>query len=436
MWIDGSMKMKKVKLESLALPEKGAIISGPFGSNISSKFFVERGVPVIRGNNLCLDYSKFNDSGFVFITQEKADELNCWADKEDLLFTAAGTLGQVGVLKEPLNFTRYVISNKQIRVRLDSTKVNTLYAYYWFSSPWMFKRIAGVNKGSTVPLLTLAEIRDLPIFLPENRSTQDAVVEVLESISNKIALNKKMNQKLETMAKRLYDYWFVQYDFPDKNGHPYKTTGGPMTYNPTLKREIPAGWKVKKLGESVEILKDGTHNPPLRVDNGIPLLTGTMFGDNFLDYTKATYISREDYLAIHSKYQPLENDIIITKIGTLGNVNILRDTDIPIAIHCNSALLRFKKFFGSYYPFFFCKSDLFQLRLKSVKGQSIQEFASLDKIASVLCEIPKEEILNSFNKTVEPIMRQLIRTSKEITCLTTLRDKLLPLLMNGQVVVG
>lgn len=125
--------------------------------------------------------------------------------------------------------------------------------------------------------------------------------------------------------------------------------------------------------------------------------------------------------------------IIITKIGTLGNVNILRDTDIPIAIHCNSALLRFKKFFGSYYPFFFCKSDLFQLRLKSVKGQSIQEFASLDKIASVLCEIPREEILNSFNKTVEPIMRQLIRTSKEITRLTTLRDKLLPLLMNGQM---
>ena len=209
------MKVKKVKLESLALPEKGAIISGPFGSNISSKFFVEIGVPVIRGNNLCLDYSKFNDSGFVFITQEKADELNCWADKEDLLFTAAGTLGQVGILKEPLNFTRYVISNKQIRVRLDITKVNPLYAYYWFSSPWMFKRIAGVNKGSTVPLLTLAEIRDLPIFLPENRSTQDAVVEVLESISNKIALNKKMNQKLEAMAKHLYDYWFVQFDFPD-----------------------------------------------------------------------------------------------------------------------------------------------------------------------------------------------------------------------------
>lgn len=295
-----------------------------------------------------------------------------------------------------------------------------------------FDFVMKAPKGSKMPRGDKNHILTYPCFDIQNKIE---VGNFFSNIDKKIALNKKINAKLEAMVKRLYDYWFVQFDFPNGDGKPYKTNGGKMVWNEVLKREIPEGWEVKKLGEVVELLKDGTHNPPSRVENGIALLTGTMFGENFLDYTKATYIAKEDYFIIHSKYEPLENDIIITKIGTLGNINILRDTDIPIAIHCNSALLRFQNTFGFYYPFFFCKSALFQLRLKSVKGQSIQEFASLDKIASILCEIPKDEILISFNKTVKPIMKQMIRISKEIQKLTDLRDRLLPLLMNGQVEV-
>ena len=344
---------------------------------------------------------------------------------------AIGLLGSTAIIPES---GKYIQSQDVAKVTCKKGMIDHDFAYYLIPSKCVKEQLSAAAQQTKIRHTSPDAIKACKVFVPP-LSEQKKIASVLSALDDKIALNKKMNQKLEAMAKRLYDYWFVQYDFPDKNGRPYKTTGGPMTYNTTLKREIPEGWEVKRLGESVEVLKDGTHNPPARVENGIPLLTGTMFGENFLDYTKATYISKEDYLAIHSKYQPLKNDIIITKIGTLGNVNILRDIDLPIAIHCNSALLRFKKVFGSYYPFFFCKSDLFQLRLKSVKGQSIQEFASLDKIASVLCEIPSEEILKSFNNAVEPIMRQLIRTSKEVTRLTVLRDKLLPLLMNGQVTI-
>ena len=390
------------------------------------------GIRVIRNFNIVNGSLDFSNGFFVDEeTFEKRTQRAC-PEFEDLVISREAPMGAVCMIPKNL---KCCLGQRLVLLKINKDVADPNYILFAIQSQFVQKQIQIIDQtGSIVSNLNIPDLKSLRIPLP-SLPEQKKIASVLSAIDDKIALNKKMNQKLEKMAKRLYDYWFVQFDFPDKNGHPYKTTGGPMTYNPTLKREIPAGWEVKKLGESVEILKDGTHNPPLRVDNGIPLLTGTMFGDNFLDYTKATYISREDYLAIHSKYQPLENDIIITKIGTLGNVNILRDTDIPIAIHCNSALLRFKKVFGSYYPFFFCKSDLFQLRLKSVKGQSIQEFASLDKIASVLCEIPSEEILKSFNNAVEPIMRQLIRTSKEVTRLTALRDKLLPLLMNGQVEV-
>lgn len=124
-------------LEKICLQEKGAIISGPFGSNISSRFFVTEGIPVIRGNNLSLSYDKFYDSGFVFVTKEKADELKCYAYRDDLIFTAAGTIGQVGIIPRNSLYEEYVISNKQIRARIDTRKVDLLYAYYWFSSPWI-----------------------------------------------------------------------------------------------------------------------------------------------------------------------------------------------------------------------------------------------------------------------------------------------------------
>lgn len=189
-------KMITTTLEKICLPGKGSIISGPFGSNISSKYFVADGVPVIRGNNLSLQYDKFYDDGFVYVTKEKADELRCYAYRDDLIFTAAGTIGQVGIIPQDSKYKEYVISNKQIRARLDQAKVNLLYAYYWFSSPWIQRFLIKNNKGSTVPLLTLNEVKDLPITYPESLEEQKSIVRCIEVISNKIENNNRINDNL------------------------------------------------------------------------------------------------------------------------------------------------------------------------------------------------------------------------------------------------
>ena len=241
-------------LEKICLPQKGAIISGPFGSNISSKYFVESGIPVIRGNNLSLSLDKFYDSGFVFVTDEKADELNCYAVEGDLIFTAAGTIGQVGIMEQPLNYEKYVISNKQLRARVNTKKVRALYAYYWYASPWMQQYFLQNNKGSTVPLISLSELKDAPINYPESLEEQDKIVSIMDSISRRIQNNCSINTELESMAKTLYDYWFVQFDFPDENGSPYRTSGGEMVWNDQLKREIPKGWGVKRVSELTDVV--------------------------------------------------------------------------------------------------------------------------------------------------------------------------------------
>ena len=233
---------KKIKLGELAAPGR-SVISGPFGSNIGKRFFKQSGIPVIRGNNLTTDSKKFIDEGFVYLTEDKADELNAYAIEDDLLFTAAGTIGQVGIIPKQSKYQKYVISNKQLRFRIDTKKANPDFIYYWLASPWIFKTITNRNTGSTVPLINLGVIKGLPIAIPENLEDQCAIAEILASIDKKIELNNRINAELEAMAKTLYDYWFVQFDFPDANGKPYKTSGGKMVYSETLKGEIREGWE-------------------------------------------------------------------------------------------------------------------------------------------------------------------------------------------------
>lgn len=245
-------------LNEVCLKENKSIISGPFGSNISSKFFVETGIPVIRGNNLTIGKEMFIDSGFVYITPEKANELNCYAIKDDLIFTAAGTLGQVGMIPSKTKFNKYVISNKQIRARINRNLVLPEYAYYWFSSPWIQKKLCNNNKGSTVPLLTLSEIKSLPIKYPQNLKKQEKVVKILSSIDVQIKRNNDMVQKLQVLTQSIYSYWFNQFEFPNEEGKPYKSSGGEMVWNEELKREIPKDWEVKQLKELSTIILGGT----------------------------------------------------------------------------------------------------------------------------------------------------------------------------------
>jgi type I restriction enzyme S subunit len=246
----------KITLADLAA-EGRSVISGPFGSDIGTQFFQSEGVPVIRGNNLTTDHRKFVDDGFVFVTENKADDLAAYAVENDLIFTAAGTIGQVGMIPGDSRFEKYVISNKQIRFRADQGKVDLDYLYTWLSSPWIFKAIADRNTGSTVPLINLSVVRSLPVSLPKGILEQRKIGKLFRAIDAKIDLNNRINAELEALAKTIYDYWFVQFDFPDAHGLPYKSSGGAMVWNDTLKREIPADWDVVKLSSWIAKQKTG-----------------------------------------------------------------------------------------------------------------------------------------------------------------------------------
>ncbi|WP_081982915.1 restriction endonuclease subunit S, partial [Cetobacterium sp. ZOR0034] len=222
-----SKKFKLKTFQEIVSKEKRSLISGPFGSNISSKFFVKTGVPVIRGNNLKEELITFIDEGFVYVTPEKAGELNCYAKKNDIIFTAAGTIGQIGIITKKNIYNEYVISNKQIRARIDENQVLPMYCYYWLKQPKIIKLIKQLNTGSTIPLINLGIVKKLPIAFPI-LETQEKIASILSALDDKIEINNEMNKTLEEMAQTLFKRWFIDFDFPNENGEPYRSSGGKM----------------------------------------------------------------------------------------------------------------------------------------------------------------------------------------------------------------
>ena len=425
-------------LNDICRSDKGAIISGPFGSNISSKFFVLDGVPVIRGNNLSLSLDKFYDDDFVFVTEEKADELNCYAEEGDLIFTAAGTIGQVGILEAPLKYKKYVISNKQLRARIDTRKVDLLYAYYWFASAWMQNYFIRNNKGSTVPLITLSELKDAPISYPEDITEQKKTAREIEAISRKINNNRNICFNLESMAKTLYDYWFTQFDFPNAEGKPYRSSGGEMVWNDQLKREIPKGWDTATINEMTKSCRGVSYDKNDLLpspENGVLVLRGNniqnnrLVYDNNVAYVPHSLVAKEQQISAH--------DIILTmSSGSKDHIGkcTMFQYDSP---HTYGAFLT--KFTPDKdkvgFVYLSMISDFFKKKVKAIcNGTGINNLTN-ETFDNLIFPKPTEAVLARFEETISPMFEKMGVCERENEELTKLRDWLLPVLMNGQATV-
>ena len=399
-------------LEDICLKEKGSIISGPFGSNISSKYFSESGIPVIRGNNLTTNHIRFVDNGFVFVTEDKADELKCDAYSDDIVFTAAGTIGQVGVIPKDARYSRYVISNKQIRVRLDQDIVDLDYAYCWLSSPWIQTILKNNNKGSTVPLLTLAEVKALPITFPKDKEEQKALVEIICDLDAAIDNNSAICSDLEEMAKLLYDYWFVQFDFPDEDGKPYKSSGGKMVWNEELKREIPAGWSIRTLNDVAIMYQPKTFDAKLLETGG-----------------KYRVYGAGGYMGQYHEYNHEDSEVFISCRGSCGNIY----KSMPQSLITGNAMIvhpiniNFREYL--YW-------SLFRYGVQNCITGSVQPQITRDELSKWRIIVPSDTNIAEFNRHMMGFDKKYSAIIEENQELVSLRDFLFPMLMNGQVKVG
>ena len=274
-------------------------------------------------------------------------------------------------------------------------------------------------------------IGNIPVLLPSIEE-QHIIGKVLADIDRKIELNKQINDNLEAMAKQLYDYWFVQFDFPNEEGKPYKSSGGAMVWNDKLKREIPKGWYAENICKIANILSGGT--PSKAVDeywnNGtIPFFGPTDCNGSVFQIKTADHITQKGLEHCASSLFE-EGIVIITARGSIGKLVIV---GTPMAMNQSCYALQSKQ--GEYEYLFFLTTQLIDCLKAKGSGSVFKSIIASDIEHSTLC-VATENVVSDFCKKVKPLFEKLKANTIEIAELTKQRDELLPLLMNGQATVN
>ena len=274
-------------------------------------------------------------------------------------------------------------------------------------------------------------IGNIPVLIPSIEE-QRTIGKVLADIDRKIELNKLINDNLEAMAKQLYDYWFVQFDFPNEEGKPYKSSGGAMVWNDKLKREIPKGWYAENICKIANILSGGT--PSKAVDeywnNGtIPFFGPTDCNGSVFQIKTADHITQKGLEHCASSLFE-EGIVIITARGSIGKLVIV---GTPMAMNQSCYALQSKQ--GEYEYLYFLTTQLIDCLKAKGSGSVFKSIIASDIEHSTLC-VATENVVSDFCKKVKPLFEKLKANTIEIAELTKQRDELLPLLMNGQATVN
>ena len=253
--------------------------------------------------------NSFDFSNLDFITKEKDNLLrNGKLQRDDIVLTTRGTVGNVALYSQEVPFSNIRINSGMVIIRVNKNFWHPYFVYLFFQSHLFKKQISRLISGSAQPQLPISILETVSI--PQlTLDEQKEIIFNIKSIDQKIQINNQINQELEAMAKTLYDYWFVQFDFPDQYGKPYKSSGGKMVYNPELKREIPEGWGVEKLGD-ITICHDSKRVPLSSNDRELVKGEIPYYGaTGIMDYVN-NYIFDGDYVLM------AEDGSVMTEKGT------------------------------------------------------------------------------------------------------------------------
>jgi len=396
--------------------DKKALVSGPFGSNIGKRFFRPMGVPVIRGNNLKQD--KFIDSGFVFVDDEKADELkNCTALEDDIIFTAAGTIGQVGIIPKNGKYSKYIISNKQLRLRINTDVLSPLFAFYWFSSKKMQGYLINNNVGSALPLLTLRELKNVPIPIPSILE-QNKISEILNNFYEKIQHLQNQNKILDRIAQAIFKSWFIDFD-------------GIAEFEDSEIGQIPKGWTVGKINSVCETFGGGTPsttNPDYWNGDVCWLVPRDLTNsDRLFCISSERRITDLGLKNCSSQLHP-ENSIFMTSRATIGVFAINR---IPVATNQGFIVIRPNNPNHLEYLYLNFLNRVGEF-INNANGSTFLEL-SRGNFRELPILIPSLDSLDDFHDEIKSFFDMRFENEQMIELLSKTRDILLPKLMSGEI---
>jgi len=349
--------------------------------------------------------------------------------------TVRPRLKHYGILSRPQN--NFIISTGFTTIDIKDLykdKIDPRYLYLLLTQPTITDYIGNIadTAVSAYPSINPSDLSSLCFMFPDY-DIQKTIADIWNNYDRKIELNRAINQNLEAMAKLLYDYWFVQFDFPDENGRPYKSSGGKMIWNEKLKREIPISWEIKLIDDIAEIYNGATPSTMNELNYGgdIVWITPKDLSDQkqkFI-YQGERNISQVGYDSCSTHLLP-SNSILMSSRAPIGLLAIAKTE-----LCTNQGFKNFVPKSGntSIYLYYYLQYHIRQIEQLGT-GTTFKEVSREDILKFPMLK-PSDNVLDLWKETVLAINDRQLEIQKENENLTKLRDDLLPLLMNGQVSV-
>ena len=412
------MKMTKYKL--------GELVEVTRGTSLSGQFYAEEG-KLIR---LTLGNFNMNGGGFkentsktdLYFTGTVRDEFIL--NKGDIITPLTEqSLGLLGTTARIPESGKYIQSQDVALVRCKEGLLDPNFCYYLISSSIVRQQLSAAAQQTKIRHTSPEKIKDCTVWVPDFE-VQKNIGRILTDIDNKIAINRRINDNLEAMAKQLYDYWFVQFDFPNEEGKPYKSSGGAMVWNEKLKREIPQGWNAANIFDELSVQYGFPFSTDLFTE--IPTNIPVVRIRDILENSVSAY-SREE---ADEKYKLQKQDLLI---GMDGNFHMNYWNDNVSYLNQRSVRLRAKP--NSTVSILQARYDIapyIKAKELRTKGSTVGHLSDKDLKELFVLVSPNADFRNKFDS----ILAEIIENRCEIESLTKQRDELLPLLMNGQASVN
>ena len=420
------MELKKYK-------KKRIIPQGWKEITLENVFRTSSGIPWINSGELDNPYI-YNTTNFISQKGFENSSTEIYPIDTVLVAMYGATAGKASILKME------ACTNQAVCAILPNKEYSSIFLKY--SIDTLYDHLVGLSSGSARDNLSQAELKKLKLIMPVTKNEQDNLVLILSLIDRKIELNRRINQNLEAMAKQLYDYWFVQFDFPDENGKPYKSSGGEMVWNDKLKREIPKGWKDITFNSFINKNKAGDWGGDIPKDGTIKV--GCVRG---ADIIKLNDVPTRYITSKHSDRLLEDGDIVIevsggSPIQATGRVALITNGVIERnggALVCSNFCQSFsmkKRVFSEYFYYLwknlYDNDNMFNFEGKT---SGIKNFQTEVFLANHWFEVPKQ-LIETFHAAVSQYHLMIDQNIAESNNLIKLRDELLPLLMNGQISVN
>lgn len=421
------MKLTKYKL--------GEILDVTRGASLSGEFYATEGkyIRLTCGNfdyqNNCFKENKSKDNLY-YVGDFKSDFLMEEGDIiTPLTEQAIGLLGSTAIIPES---GKYIQSQDVAKIICKEELLDKDFAFYLISSTLVKQQLSAAAQQTKIRHTSPDKIRDCTVWIPE-LAEQKRIGKLLRSLDRKIELNRAINQNLTAMAKQLYDYWFVQFDFPNEEGKPYKSSGGEMVWNKKLKREIPKGWNISLIKDFATTYSGGTpKSTNIEYYNNGEIAWINSGELNSPIITKTTnYITKCGLENSSAKLYP-SNSILVAMYGaTAGKVSLLTFEACSNQAVCGII----PTIENMLYYVYFHISSLYSHFITLSTG-SARDNISQNTIKNILLPIPTRNILKLFDEKIGSIYQMIVNNYQQIDSLAMQRDELLPLLMNGQVSVN